>query len=115
MNGTGEADPLEIVRSEVRLPHLEPFSDLLTHILNYTTYDGDLRWCEVTDARKGTLGSLSLASALAVSLSSVKIHTTHSNISLSTLGLWRTESMYLSICQSVIYFSLYAAPRGVIF
>lgn len=40
MNGTGEADPLEIVRSEVRLPHLEsfvmaPLSDLLTHILNY--------------------------------------------------------------------------------
>lgn len=24
MNGTGEADPLEIVRSEVRLPYLEP-------------------------------------------------------------------------------------------
>lgn len=78
MNRTGEADPLEIVRSEVRLPYLEPFvmtpfSDLLTHILNYTTYDGDLRWCEVTDVREGMLGSLSLASALALSLSSVKI------------------------------------------
>ena len=66
MNGTGETDPLETVRSEVRLPYLEPFvmaplSGFLTHILNYTTYDGDLRWCEVTDVRKGMLGSLSLA------------------------------------------------------
>jgi hypothetical protein len=39
MNGAGEAGLLEIVRSEVRLPYLEPFvtaplNDLLTHILN---------------------------------------------------------------------------------
>lgn len=37
MNGTGEMDPLEIVRSEMRLPYIEPFamaslSGLLTHL-----------------------------------------------------------------------------------
>ena len=44
MNGTGEADLLEIVWSEVRLPYLEPFvmasfNDLLTHILSSTVFD----------------------------------------------------------------------------
>lgn len=70
MNGAGEADLLEIVRSEVRLLCLEPFvmaplNDLSTHILNCTTFVRGAQVVWVVAVRKGTL-PLVLAIALGV-------------------------------------------------
>lgn len=64
MKGTGEVGLLEIVRSEVRLPYLEPFvtvplGDLLTHILDYATCDRgpQVVWGHGDDKGKAWLSS----------------------------------------------------------
>lgn len=78
--GTGEADPLETVRSEVRLPYLEPcahgfpFSDLLTRIFSCTSFNRgpQLVWghrCE--EGKAGFSAGISFACSL---MSSVVCH-----------------------------------------